>query len=32
MSTSKSYLEYILDGLSELEGITHRQMMGEYII
>ncbi|MBP1545288.1 MAG: TfoX/Sxy family protein [Oscillospiraceae bacterium] len=32
MSTSKSYLEYILDGLSELEDITYKAMMGEYII
>ena len=32
MSTSKSYLEYILDGLSELEGISHIMMMGEYIV
>ncbi len=32
MATSKDYLEYILDGLSEVIGITHRMMMGEYII
>lgn len=32
MSTSKEYLEYILDQLSEVDGISHRQMMGEYII
>lgn len=32
MSTSKDYLEYILDQLSEVEGISHRQMMGEYMI
>ena len=32
MATSKEYLAYILDGLSEVEGITHRMMMGEYII
>ncbi|MBQ5333171.1 MAG: TfoX/Sxy family protein [Oscillospiraceae bacterium] len=32
MSTSKNYLEYILDGLSGLDGISHRSMMGEYII
>lgn len=32
MSTSKEYLNYILDQLSEVEGITYRQMMGEYII
>lgn len=32
MSTSKGYLEYILEQLSGLEEITCRQMMGEYII
>ncbi len=32
MSTSKDYLEYILDQLSEVDGISHRQMMGEYMI
>jgi len=32
MSTSRSFLDYILDQLSGLEGITHRMMMGEYII
>ena len=32
MSSSISYLEYILDGLSGLDGISHRAMMGEYII
>ena len=32
MATSKEYLAFILDGLSEVEGITHRMMMGEYII
>lgn len=32
MSSSRSYLEYILDGLSGLDGISHRSMMGEYII
>lgn len=32
MATSKDYLEYILDQLSEVEGISHRQMMGEYMI
>ncbi len=32
MSTTKEYLEFILGQLSEIEGITHRQMMGEYII
>ncbi|MBO5293896.1 MAG: TfoX/Sxy family protein [Clostridia bacterium] len=32
MATNKEYLAFILDQLSEVEGITHRQMMGEYII
>lgn len=32
MSTSKKYFDYILEQLSEIEGITYRQMMGEYII
>lgn len=32
MATSKDFLDYILDNLSEVEGITSRQMMGEYII
>lgn len=32
MATSKEYLRFILDQLSELDGITHRAMMGECII
>lgn len=32
MATSKEYMDYILDQLSEVEGITHRKMMGEYIL
>ncbi|EPR10189.1 TfoX/Sxy family protein [Ruminiclostridium papyrosolvens] len=32
MSSSKEYLTFILEQLSELDGITHRYMMGEYII
>jgi len=32
MATSKEYLNFILDQLSELDGISHRRMMGEYII
>ena len=32
MATSKEYLEFIMEQLSELNGITFRQMMGEYII
>ena len=32
MTSSKQYLEYVLEQLSELDDITHRAMMGEYII
>ena len=32
MASSKEYLDFILDQLSELEEITYRAMMGEYII
>ena len=32
MATSKEYLAFILDQLSDVNGINHRQMMGEYII
>ena len=32
MASSKEYLEFILEQLSELEGIAYRAMMGEYII
>ena len=32
MASSKDYLEYILEQLSDLDDITHRAMMGEYII
>lgn len=32
MATSKDYLEFILEQLSELDEISHRKMMGEYII
>ncbi|MGP1440801.1 MAG: TfoX/Sxy family protein [Treponema sp.] len=32
MASSKDYLEFILEQLSELEEITYRAMMGEYII
>ena len=32
MASSNSYLEYILDQLSELDNISYRAMMGEYII
>ena len=32
MSSSKVYLDFVLEQLSELEEITYRAMMGEYII
>ena len=32
MASSKEYLSFILEQLSELDGITYRAMMGEYII
>lgn len=32
MSSSKSYLEFILEQLSDVGGISYRMMMGEYII
>ena len=32
MASSKEYLNFILEQLSELEEITYRSMMGEYII
>lgn len=32
MATSKEYLDFILEQLSLLDGISHRQMMGEYMI
>ena len=32
MSSSKEYLEYILEQLSDLDDISYRAMMGEYII
>ena len=32
MTSSKEYLEYILEQLSELDDISYRAMMGEYII
>ena len=32
MASSKEYLEYILDQLSDLDEIAYRAMMGEYII
>ncbi len=32
MASSKEYLDFILDQLSEAEGISFRAMMGEYIL
>ena len=32
MVSSKEYLDFILEQLSELEEISYRAMMGEYII
>ena len=32
MATHREYFQFILEQLSDVEGITHRQMMGEYIL
>ena len=32
MASTKDYLDFVLDQLSDLEDIRFRQMMGEYII
>lgn len=32
MASSKDYLEYVLEQLCAVDGISHRAMMGEYII
>ena len=32
MATRRSYLDFVLDGLSGLGGVTYRPMMGEYIL
>ena len=32
MASRKEYLDFILEQLSELEEITYRSMMGEYIV
>jgi TfoX/Sxy family transcriptional regulator of competence genes len=32
MATSKGYLDFILEQLSETEGISCRAMMGEYVL
>ena len=31
MATNKDYLDFLLEQLSSLEGITYRRMMGEYL-
>lgn len=32
MASSKDYLEYVLEQLAELDGITYKPMMGEFIL
>lgn len=32
MATSQEYLDFVLEQLSELEGITTRPMMGEFLL
>ena len=32
MASSKAQLQYLLDQLSDLEEITYRPMMGEYLL
>ena len=32
MASSKEYLDFILEQLSDLDEVSHRAMMGEYII
>lgn len=32
MASSKEYLNYVLEQLSEVDGIAYKPMMGEYII
>jgi len=32
MASSKAYLDFVLDQLSELEDVSYRAMMGEYIL
>lgn len=32
MASTKDYLDYVLEQLSEAEDISHRAMMGEYIL
>lgn len=32
MASSKEYLDFVIEQLSDLEDISYRTMMGEYII
>ena len=32
MASSKEYLEFVLDQLADLDGISSKKMMGEYIL
>ncbi len=32
MASNKEYLDFVLEQLSDMDGITYRAMMGEYII
>lgn len=32
MASSKEYLTFVLEQLSDLDGISHRAMMGEYLL
>ncbi len=32
MASGKNYLDFVLDQLSGLDGISYRAMMGEYIL
>ena len=32
MATSKEYLDFVLEQLSEVEGVSCRAMMGEYVL
>ena len=32
MASTKEYLDYVLEQLSALEGVSYRAMMGEYIL
>lgn len=32
MASSKEYMSFILEQLSDLDGVSHRAMMGEYVL